>query len=105
MRAGRIGPCGSRAFIDRAYRMRKLLGGAMRQVGVLAAAGIVALEKMTDRLGEDHRRARSLASGLAEIQGLVLDTPAPASNMVYVHLDDRICPDAVQVQQLLVERA
>ena len=74
----------------------------MRQVGVLAAAGIVAIEKMTGRLGEDHRRARSLAKGLTDLPGLVIDTPVPASNMVYLHLDDRIPLDGMQVQQKLL---
>ena len=94
--------CGSRAFIKRAYRMRKILGGAMRQVGVLAAAGIIALEKMTERLVEDHCRARNLAAGLAGIHGLVIDTPVPQSNMVYLHLDDRIPLDAMQVKVKLL---
>ena len=94
--------CGSRAFIERAYRMRKILGGAMRQVGVLAAAGIIALEKMTGRLIEDHIRARNLAKGLADIPGLVIDTPVPQSNMVYLHLDDRIPLDGMQLQHKLL---
>ena len=61
--------CGSRDFIDRAYRMRKRLGGAMRQAGIVAAAGIVALEQMTDRLAEDHAVARELAAGLGSNRG------------------------------------
>ncbi len=62
--------CGSRAFIDAAYPMRKRLGGAMRQVGVIAAAGIVALEQMVDRLAEDHANAQTLAAGLSAIEGI-----------------------------------
>jgi len=62
--------CGSKEFIAKALRERKRLGGGMRQAGILAAAGIVALEKMVDRLAEDHERARRLAAGLAEIQQL-----------------------------------
>ena len=66
---------GSRAFITRAHRARKLLGGGMRQVGVLAAAGLVALREgpdgMIDRLAEDHANARRLAEGLAELDGIV----------------------------------
>ena len=74
--------CGSRAFIDRAYKMRKRLGGAMRQVGIIAAAGIVALEQMVDRLAEDHLQARRLADGLATIGGLgVIRPPAPNTNI------------------------
>ncbi len=80
--------CGSVEFIDRARRIRKQLGGGMRQAGVLAAAGIVALETMVDRLGEDHRRAKTLARGLGRVNGIVVETPVPASNMVYFHLED-----------------
>ncbi|HSB89334.1 MAG TPA: low-specificity L-threonine aldolase [Anaerolineales bacterium] len=77
---------GSGEFIQRARRMRKQLGGGMRQVGVIAAAGIVALETMTQRLAEDHRRARRLAEGLRSIPGVALETDAPATNMVYFSL-------------------
>jgi threonine aldolase len=57
----------------------------MRQAGILAAAGIVALDSMVDRLAEDHERARSLAAGLRKIQGMHVETDPPASNMVYFH--------------------
>ena len=57
--------CGSKEFIQKARRIRKQLGGGMRQAGIFAAAGIVALEKMTDRLAEDHERAKHIAAGLA----------------------------------------
>ena len=73
--------CGSRAFIDRAYGMRKRLGGAMRQAGVIAAAGIVALEKMVDRLAEDHENARLLGEGLAAIDGLQVQQPPRPTNI------------------------
>ena len=56
--------CGDKEFIRKAHRARKLVGGGMRQAGILAAAGIVALQKMVARLGEDHVRARNLAAGL-----------------------------------------
>jgi threonine aldolase len=79
--------CGSREFIRKAHRVRKLLGGGMRQAGVLAAAGIVALETMVERLGEDHDRARRLAQGLAAIPGLVLALGTPVTNMVFLSLD------------------
>ncbi len=82
--------CGSREFIARARRIRKQLGGGMRQVGVLAAAGIVALEKMVGRLGEDHARARRLAEGLRAIRGLVLDEGTPATNMVFLSLAEGV---------------
>jgi len=73
---------GSRAFIERARRARKMLGGGMRQVGILAAAGLVALETMVDRLREDHANARRLAEGLAELPGLRLDPAAVVTNIL-----------------------
>jgi threonine aldolase len=81
--------CGDREFIHKAWRARKLLGGGMRQAGVLAAAGIVALEKMTARLVEDHARARRLADGLRENDCVVLDAGTPATNMVFFNLAPR----------------
>ncbi len=78
--------CGTREFIRRAHRVRKMLGGGMRQAGVLAAAGIVALETMVERLAEDHVRARRLAEGLAFLPGLILDYGLPATNMVFLSL-------------------
>lgn len=78
--------CGSGAFIERAHRVRKQLGGGMRQAGVIAAAGIVALESMVERLGEDHQRARQLADGLEKIPGISPDPGGPYSNMIYVSL-------------------
>ena len=78
--------CGDEEFIRKAKRARKLLGGGMRQAGILAAAGIVALQKMVGRLGEDHLRARRLADGLRENKGVVLDQGTPATNMVFFNL-------------------
>jgi threonine aldolase len=75
--------CGSRDFILRALSVRKLLGGALRQVGVLAAAGLVALEKMVGRLGEDHEKARLLAEQLSEIDGISLDPSKVHTNIVF----------------------
>ena len=75
--------CGTKDFIFRARRARKVLGGGMRQAGVLAAAGIVALTDMTNRLAEDHANARILADGLAEMDGLTIDTKAIKTNIVY----------------------
>lgn len=72
---------GDRDFIERARKNRKILGGGMRQAGVIAAPGIVALEKMVDRLEEDHRNARSLAQGLVS-QGLSIDMPSVQTNIV-----------------------
>lgn len=82
--------CGSVEFIGRARRIRKQLGGGMRQAGVLAAAGILALEKMIDRLPEDHRRASDLAEGLAQIPGLIMDPGTPHTNMVFLSLDEQV---------------
>lgn len=67
--------CGSNEFIGRARKLRKMVGGGMRQAGVIAAAGITALETMTERLAEDHQNARQLAEGLATIPGLKVATP------------------------------
>jgi threonine aldolase len=78
--------CGSKDFIAKARRARKVLGGGMRQAGVIAAAGIVALESMVDRLKEDHDRARTLAKRLDEIEGIVVEKNPPLSNMVFVGL-------------------
>jgi threonine aldolase len=86
--------CGSRDFIARALRLRKMLGGGMRQAGILAAAGIVALESMAGRLAEDHARARQLADGLRTIPGLVLADGTPATNMVFLSLDPALKADA-----------
>lgn len=78
--------CGSREFIRKAHRLRKMLGGGMRQAGILAAAGIVALETMIERLTEDHTRARNLANGLKEIPGFIVEPEIPATNMVFLSL-------------------
>lgn len=90
---------GTTKFITRARHIRKMLGGGMRQVGVLAAAGIVSLERMTGRLAEDHARARKLADGLRQIKGLVVDANSPYSNMVYLNLDSAVQSDAYGVTQ------
>lgn len=72
---------GSTAFVAEARRVRKLLGGGTRQAGILAAAGILALTEMVERLDEDHANARRLAEGLGNIPGLIVE--APESNMVF----------------------
>src|SRR5215216_6548034 len=84
-------------FIKRARHIRKMLGGGMRQVGVLAAAGIISLEKMVNRLADDHNRARKLANGLRQVQGLAVDEGSPYSNMVYLNLTDDVEMDSRQV--------
>ncbi|WP_298271406.1 low-specificity L-threonine aldolase [Geobacter sp.] len=78
--------CGSRDMITAARRWRKVLGGGMRQAGVLAAAGIVALTSHVARLVEDHAHARLLADGLASIPGIPLDPAEVQTNMVFVSL-------------------
>src|SRR5262249_31143291 len=79
--------CGSRDFVVRARRVRKSLGGGMRQVGVLAAAGLVALETMVDRLFEDHANARRLAEGLMGYPSMRLDLNKVETNIVIFHVD------------------
>lgn len=91
--------CGDKEFIYRARRARKLLGGGMRQAGILAAAGIVALEKMTSRLGEDHLRARNLAEGLRTNDCIILDEGTPATNMVFFSLAPRVRMSAPEVAE------
>ncbi len=93
---GLVAPVGSmlvggKKFINRARHLRKMLGGGMRQAGVLAAAGMISLEKMSTRLGQDHARAKKLFEGLQQVQGLKLDAFGPSStNMVYFDLADEV---------------
>jgi threonine aldolase len=70
-------------FIERARRVRKMLGGGMRQAGVLAAAGLIALNEMVDRLAEDHANARRLAEGLQGLAGVDIDLSRVETNMVF----------------------
>lgn len=74
--------CGSKEFIKKAESARKVLGGGMRQAGHMAAAGLVALDKMVDRLAEDHANAKALAAGLAHVPGLRVDQGTVQTNMV-----------------------
>ncbi|NLU53150.1 MAG: low specificity L-threonine aldolase [Clostridiaceae bacterium] len=78
---------GTKAFIDAARRKRKLLGGGMRQVGILAQAGIIALEKMTKRVHEDHENARYLAELLKDIPGITVNTDDVHINMVFFQIE------------------
>ena len=82
--------CGPRDFIAEARRQRKMVGGGMRQAGVLAAAGIVALETMVDRLAEDHANAKFLAECLADIPGILLDPERCKSNIIFFDLDPTV---------------
>jgi len=84
---------GTQKFISRARHLRKMLGGGMRQVGIVAAAGIISLEKMTKRLGEDHARAKKLSEMLKQVEGLVFDAELPSTNMVYFNLADHVSFD------------
>jgi threonine aldolase len=80
--------CGSTEFINRARKLRKMVGGGMRQAGVIAAAGIVCLETCVERLAEDHRNAKSLAEGLSQIHGL--DVERPETNIVMFGMPDSL---------------
>jgi threonine aldolase len=82
--------CGSKDFVERARKVRKMLGGGMRQAGVIAAAGIVALETMIDRLAEDHSNARRLAQGLAGIKGIRLAQDDIPTNIVMFDLSPEL---------------
>jgi len=79
--------CGSREMIAMARRWRKMVGGGMRQAGILAAAGLMALEENVGRLAEDHAHARRLARGLMEIDGVRLDPDLVQTNMVFIDID------------------
>jgi len=79
--------CGPREFILRARRVRKMVGGGMRQVGVLAAAGLVALDTMVDRLAEDHAHARRLAEGVSTLRGLTVNLANVQTNIVIFQVD------------------
>ena len=84
--------CGRKDFVAEARRYRKMLGGGMRQAGVIAAAGVYALEKMVDRLDEDHENAREAANGLAQVAGIAL-APPPQTNLVYFSVDGWKLPE------------
>jgi len=75
--------CGTRSFINEARRARKLLGGGMRQAGILAAAGIIALTEMVDRLADDHANAHRLAMGLAQLPGISIDPDQIRTNILF----------------------
>ena len=92
---------GSEDYIQEARRWRKMVGGSMRQAGVLAAAGVVALDSMVDRLAEDHANARKLSEGLAEIDGIGIDPDALPTNLVFFEVERADWPD---LHRKLVER-
>jgi len=94
---------GDADFINRARRMRKTLGGGMRQAGLLAVAGSYALKNNIPLLKEDQRRARALASGLEKMKGISLMDKIPPSNMVYINLNPEFSLDAIQMKAKLKE--
>ena len=79
---------GDAAFIDRTRRWRKMLGGGMRQIGILAAAGLFALDRNVERLADDHANARRLYEGLKETPGVIVDAEPPETNIVFWSLAD-----------------
>jgi threonine aldolase len=95
---------GSAAFIDHARHVRKMLGGGMRQAGVLAAAGIVALKMMLLRLTEDHRNARALATKIEGLPGVYIDRSTVQTNMVNMAVDTDRMPLSKLVSELRVRK-
>lgn len=96
--------CGSKAFVQEARRWRKAVGGGMRQAGILAAAGIVALDEMVDRLAEDHENARVLAAGIAQVPGLSVDLDGVQTDIVIFEVDPQRM-SAAALAQALSERS
>ncbi|NLD03580.1 MAG: hypothetical protein GX674_09760 [Clostridiales bacterium] len=89
--------CGSRDFIDRARKNRKILGGGLRQAGVLAACGLISIRQMTGRLHEDHQNARAMAAALAGLPGVRLMMDSVQINMVWANLPIALTDDAAFV--------
>jgi threonine aldolase len=94
---------GTEKFIARARHLRKMLGGGMRQVGVIAAAGLISLEKLTTRLSDDHAHAKKLAEGLRQIDGILVDEGSPYTNMIYFDLAENVPVNAQQVTEKMKE--
>ncbi len=92
---------GSKTFIDKARKNRKLMGGGMRQVGILAAAGIIALEIMTLRLHEDHENAKYMAEKLSEIPGVEVIKDRLDIDMVFFKMGEDVIPEKVLAERLL----
>ena len=95
--------CGSAAFIERAKRIRKMVGGGMRQAGILAAAGLISLDRMVDRLAEDHGHARTLAEAVAAMPGLVVDLASVQTNIVIIRIDRGDRPRSTAAAEELVK--
>ncbi len=94
---------GSKAFIDRARKMRKLMGGGMRQAGIIAAAGLLAMTDMVDRLEDDHDNAKYMALRLKEIEGIEIDEDRLDINMVFFKASEEVL-DSEKVVQGLYDR-
>ena len=92
--------CGSKDFIDEARRWRRMLGGGMRQAGVIAAAGVVGLEQMIDRLALDHATAKNLAYKISEIPGVIIDPSSIQTNIVIFEIDREVSPASDVVNAL-----
>jgi threonine aldolase len=92
--------CGSKDFIDEARRWRRMLGGGMRQAGVIAAAGVVGLEQMIDRLALDHATAKNLAYKISEIPGVIIDPSSIQTNIVIFEIDRGVSPASDVVNAL-----
>jgi len=90
--------CGTVEFIARARKWRKMLGGGMRQAGIIAAAGIVALETMVDRLAEDHANSAQLAAGMRNIEGIVVTQSTVPTNIILFETAPGIDPDKFSVK-------
>jgi threonine aldolase len=95
--------CGDGATVAKARRVRKLLGGAMRQAGVIAAAALIGLEEMRDRLAEDHRNAKRLAEGLTQLPGVRIDAKSVVTNIVSFEIDPTVM-EAGAFQKACAER-
>ncbi|KAK7258639.1 hypothetical protein RIF29_24220 [Crotalaria pallida] len=100
---------GSNSFITKARRLRKTLGGGMRQVGILCAAALVALQENVAKLESDHKKAKLLADGLNEIKGLRVDTSSVETNIIYLHIEEgsgisagKLCKDLEEYGILLM---
>jgi threonine aldolase len=89
--------CGGGDFIHRARRYKRMVGGGLRQFGVVAAAGLVALDEMVDRLADDHANARYLAEGLAQVPGIVADPALVQTNILFMS------PDGIDGEELMRE--
>jgi threonine aldolase len=92
--------CGAGEFIAEARRIRKVLGGGMRQTGIIAAAGIVALDEMRDRLAEDHANASLFAEEISKVPGIEVDLKNVQTNIVFFDITDNRIEDAVFINKL-----